>query len=93
VSRLPCCAAHRARATGAAPAGFVRRGLRSLRWFAPGAVLALLPKCPACFAAYFALATGVGMSATTAGHVRTGLAILCVGALLYLAVRQRAGSR
>ena len=80
-----CCARHGGRATGTAPAAFWRRGLRSLRWLAPGAMLALLPKCPVCFAAWFALATGIGISTTTASHLRTGVAVLCAIALAALA--------
>ena len=33
--------------------------------------MALLPKCPACLAAWLALATGVGVSAPAAGVLRT----------------------
>jgi hypothetical protein len=96
MSGRPCCAQRRSAAAAAAPAGRLRRGLHLLGWLAPGALLALLPKCPMCFAAYFALATGIGISAATASHLRTGLAGLCIAALAALAVRfvlRRAGAR
>jgi hypothetical protein len=54
----------------------------------PAAALALMPKCPACVAAYVALGTGLGISLTTAAHIRTALIILFVAALAIVAARQ-----
>lgn len=48
----------------------------------PGMILLLMPKCPACFAAYIAIATGVGISIPAAASLRTGLIIACAATLL-----------
>lgn len=51
----------------------------------PGALLALLPKCPACLAAYVSVTTGWGMSVADFRYARTGLLIVCLASLLYVA--------
>lgn len=57
---------------------------RSLRWLAPGIGLVLVPKCPACLAAYLALFTGVGISLPVAETLRIGLLVVCVASLAWL---------
>lgn len=66
----------------------VRAMGRGLRWLVPGALLALMPKCPACLAGYLALATGVGVSLPVAQALRFTLMALCAAALLWLAAIQ-----
>ena len=56
-------------------------------WFLPSALLVLMPKCPACLAAYIAMATGLGISLPAAANVRLMLISLCVASLSWLTLR------
>lgn len=72
---------------GLHPSAAVRRLRGAVQWAAPGVILVLMPKCPMCVAAYIALITGVGISLSTAAHLRMMVLILCVASLAFLAAR------
>jgi hypothetical protein len=67
-----CCVAQPSRRSA------LQRALQSASWIIPGSLLAVMPKCPLCLAGYIALGTGLGISATTATHLRTILITLCI---------------
>ncbi len=69
------------------PRTFLRRCLDIAEWMVPGAVLALIPKCPLCLLAYLGIAGGMGLSMSMWMQVRTAVVILCAASLLYLAAR------
>jgi len=71
--------------------GVARRGLTLVGWVVPSILLAVLPKCPMCVAAYVAMSTGLGLSLSTATHLRTMLMIGCTLALSYLAIQRGHG--
>ena len=50
------------------------------KWFAPGGVLLLIPKCPLCIVGYAAMISGLGLSVSAAANVRIALiAVSCAG--------------
>ena len=69
------------------PASRLHHGSEIAGWIIPGAILALLPKCPLCLAAYVAVWSGIGLSFSAATHLRVALEILCFGLILFLAAR------
>jgi len=60
-------------------------------WIVPGAVLAAMPKCPLCLAAYVALFTGCGISLAAASFAWWFVAAGCVSVLVYLPIRAVSG--
>ncbi|QDU90731.1 hypothetical protein Pla175_41420 [Pirellulimonas nuda] len=81
MSKPCCCRTSR-------PAGRRRRPVAEAAvWVVPSVLLAATPKCPLCLAAYVALATGVGLSATVAGCLHAGLVLMCAALLSYAAAR------
>ena len=67
---------------------WVRRFRETFAWVLPSAILALVPKCPACLAAHVTLWTGLGLSLSTATYLRWMLLSLCVAAILVLIVER-----
>jgi hypothetical protein len=66
----------------------VRRAVDLVGWIVPSAILALIPKCPMCLAAYIALWTGLGLSVAAAANLRVLIVIVCVISLVFLVARQ-----
>jgi hypothetical protein len=61
-------------------------------WVGSAAGLALMPKCPACIAAYVALGTGLGISLSAATHLRTALMFAGITLLIVFTVGLLRGS-
>src|SRR5215472_11039638 len=81
-----CCAARRRHSASRGRLG----GLAG--WVGSVAGLALMPKCPACIAAYLALGTGVGISLSAAAQLRTAFMVAGFGLLLGFTVLLLRGS-
>jgi hypothetical protein len=66
------------------PSSAKQRGFALAKFSLPTLILALLPKCPACFAAYVALGTGISLSVQAASVLRSTLVATCVAALVWI---------
>ena len=69
-----------------------RSGFEIAGCLASAVVLTLLPKCPACLAAYVAVGTG-SRSPPGRGDLRVTLVVLCIGSMSYLGARAIRGHR
>jgi hypothetical protein len=69
------------------PRSWLRQSVALVQWAIPLGTLALVPKCPACVAAYVFLFTGIGLSFQTAAVLRWGLILLSILPLAYLVFR------
>ena len=67
---------------------WIRRFRDISAWLLPSAGLVLMPKCPACVAAYVMLWTGLGLSLSTATYLRWALLFVCGASLLFLIVER-----
>ena len=79
-----CCAAAINRKTPT----WVQRVREIFAWVLPSAILVLVPKCPACLAAYVTLWTGLGLSLSTATYLRWLLLFLGFASLFFLIVER-----
>ncbi|HEX3092692.1 MAG TPA: hypothetical protein VHW72_08735 [Candidatus Angelobacter sp.] len=94
MKKLSCCSAaagaahgssHKAADGKAHPPSAARR-FAWAKCSLPTLILALLPKCPACFAAYVALGTGISLSVAAASVLRTLLIGACAATLIWVFV-------
>jgi hypothetical protein len=92
-SSMHCCSTHSDRAELSVAAAkttrrrFFRRVTALIQWTLPLTTLALMPKCPACVAAYVLFFTGIGLSFSAATALRWILLALSLSALVWLLVR------
>ena len=64
-----------------------RRFLNFIGWMVPSAILALIPKCPACVAGYAVIGTSVGFSLSALAQLRLALIVLCVVSLSFVGTK------
>ncbi len=77
-----CCAA------GSTSCGLGRKLSKVTGMLLPGALLALMPKCPLCLAAWLTVATGFSISATGAAWVRGSIVVLWVAGIVAILWRR-----
>ena len=74
------------------PAFWPRRIATLIKWAVPFISLALVPKCPACVAAYVLCFNGIGVSLPTAGALQWFLMAISVAAVACLILRAAHGA-
>jgi hypothetical protein len=67
---------------------FARRLRANAGWIVPSGGLLLLPKCPACLAAYAAIIAGLGISLSAAAYLRLLLLSFCIASIAYWVTRR-----
>lgn len=67
---------------------WLRRARAGAGWIVPGALLALMPKCPMCLVAYVALCSGLTISCASAHILMRTLTVLCISTLALCVVRR-----
>jgi hypothetical protein len=72
---------------GGAGTPLYRRLLNLIGWFVPTAILALIPKCPACVAGYAVIGTSVGFSLSAFAQLRLAIIILCLVSLSFVGIK------
>jgi hypothetical protein len=83
-----CCTSSAKNSVRVGGNSFARRCHDIARWLLPAGGLVLLPKCPACLAAYVAIVTGLGISISTATYLRMLLVTICIAAIAYFAAKR-----
>lgn len=83
----PCHSPHLAVPDGSHTT-FGRRIRDLLAWLLPTALLAVVPKCPACLIVYLAIWTGISVSIGTASYLRLGTLAFSAAVLFYLGAKQ-----
>lgn len=72
-----------------APRGLRLRKVREIAGLVlPSTLLALMPKCPMCLAAYVALGSGVTLSYSSAHLLMRTLTALCISTLAFCLVKR-----
>jgi len=72
---------------GGAEAPLYRRVLSFIAWIVPTAILALIPKCPACVVGYAVIGTSVGFSLSAFAQLRLALIVLSVVSLSFVGIK------
>lgn len=86
-----CCAFKAAGSGNATAVGWWVRARRYsselAKWLLLGVILAVLPKCPLCVMAYVTVATGIGISFSTAATARILIIAACITVLAYVVAK------